>query len=172
MRLAQRASIVLLAADSLENKQIGERLNHTLQTAGRWRDRYAEHGLAGIEKDAPRPGRKRRISEARRAEVVRKTLHEKPEGQTHWSRSMMAGAAGLSESTIGRIWKEHGLKPHLVQTFKLLRDPKFVEKPRDIVGLYLSPPEHPRGALVLCCDEKSQVRTLDRTRLPGGRACR
>lgn len=163
VRLAQRASIVLLAADGLENKQIGERLGITRQTAGRWRDRYAARGLPGIEKDAPRPGRKRRITDKRRAAVVRKTLEEKPEGQTHWSRSTMAKATGLSESTVGRIWKEHGLKPHRVETFKLSKDPKFVEKLRDIVGLYLSPPEH---ALVLCCDEKSQVQALDRTQ-PG-----
>jgi len=163
VRLAQRASIVLCAADGLENKQIGERLGITRQTAGRWRDRYATHGLAGIEKDAPRPGRKRRIDDKQRAAVVRKTLHETPEGQTHWSRSTMSKATGLSESTIGRIWREHGLKPHRIETFKLSRDPKFVEKLRDIVGLYLSPPEH---ALVLCCDEKSQVQALDRTQ-PG-----
>jgi transposase len=160
VRLAQRASIVLLAADGLENKQIGQRLGITRQTAGRWRDRYAAHGLAGIEKDAPRPGRKRRIDDKQRAAVVRKTLHETPEGQTHWSRSTMAAATGLSDSTIGRIWKEHGLKPHLVQTFKLSNDPKFVEKLNDIVGLYLSPPEH---AIVLSCDEKSQIQALDRT---------
>jgi transposase len=160
VRLAQRASIVLLAADGLENKQIGQRLGITRQTAGRWRDRYATHGLAGIETDAPRPGRKRRISDAQRAAVVRKTLHETPEGQTHWSRSTMAAATGLSDSTIGRIWKEHGLKPHRVQTFKLSNDPRFVEKLEDIIGLYLSPPEH---AIVLSCDEKSQIQALDRT---------
>lgn len=163
VRLVQRASIVLLAAQGLENKQIGQRLGITRQTAGRWRDRYAAHGLPGIEKDAPRPGRKRRIADKQRAAVVRKTLNDMPEGQTHWSRSTMSKATGLSESTIGRIWKEHGLKPHLAETFKLSKDPKFVEKLRDIVGLYLSPPEH---ALVLCCDEKSQVQALDRTQ-PG-----
>lgn len=163
VRLAQRASVVLLAAEGLENKQIGERLGITRQTAGRWRDRYAAHGLSGIEKDAPRPGRKRRINDPQRAAVVRKTLNDKPEGQTHWSRSTMSKATGLSESTIGRIWREHGLKPHRVETFKLSKDPRFVEKLRDIVGLYLAPPEH---ALVLCCDEKSQVQALDRTQ-PG-----
>lgn len=163
VRLAQRASIVLLAAQGMENKQIGERLGITRQRAGRWRDRYAAHGLSGIEKDAPRPGRKRRITDKQRAAVVRKTLNEKPEGQTHWSRATMSKATGLSESTIGRIWREHGLKPHRVETFKLSKDPRFVEKLRDIVGLYLSPPEH---ALVLCCDEKSQVQALDRTQ-PG-----
>lgn len=136
VRLAQRASIVLLAADGLENRQIGERLGITRQTAGRWRDRYAANGLAGIEKDAPRGGRKRQITDEQRAAVVRKTLNEKPEGQTHWSRSTMSKATGLSESTIGRIWKEHGLKPHRVETFKLSNDPQFVEKLNDIVGLY------------------------------------
>jgi transposase len=117
-------------------------------------------GLAGIEKDAPRKGRKRQIDDKKRAAVVNKTLHEKPEGQTHWSRSTMAKATGLSDSTIGRIWKEHGLKPHRVETFKLSNDPAFVEKLEDIVGLYLHPPEH---AIVLSCDEKSQIQALDRT---------
>lgn len=160
VRLAQRASIVLHAADGLENKQIGDLLGVTRQTAGRWRDRYAASGLKGIEKDAPRPGRKRRIGERQRAAVVRKTLREKPEGQTHWSRSTMAAATGLSESTVGRIWREHGIKPHRFETFKLSNDPRFVEKLHDIVGLYLSPPEH---AVVLSCDEKSQIQALDRT---------
>lgn len=160
VRLAERAAIVLHAADGLENQQIGELMGISRQKAGRWRDRYAERGLAGIEKDAPRPGRKRRINDKQRVAVVRKTLHEKPEGQTHWSRSTMAAATGLSDSTIGRIWKEHGLKPHLVQTFKLSNDPDFVEKLNDIVGLYVSPPAH---AIVLSCDEKSQIQALDRT---------
>jgi len=135
----------------------------TRQKAGRWRNRYAERGVAGIEKDAPRSGRIPRIKPAKRADVVHKTLHEKPEGHTHWSRSTMAAATGLSQSTIGRIWREHGLKPHLVKTFKLSNDPKFAEKLNDIVGLYLSPPEH---AIVLSCDEKSQIQALDRTQ-PG-----
>jgi len=163
VRLAQRASIVLLAADGLENQQIAAQLRITRQTAVRWRDRYAAHGLAGIEKDAPRPGRKRRITEQQRAAVVRKTLQETPEGHTHWSRSTMAKATGLSDSTVGRIWREHGLKPHLVDTFKLSNDPRFVEKLTDVIGLYLSPPEH---AIVLSCDEKSQIQALDRTQ-PG-----
>jgi len=160
VRLAERATIVLHAADGLDNQQIGATLGISRQKAGRWRDRYAALGLAGIEKDAPRPGRKRRISDKQRAAVVRKTLKETTEGQTHWSRSTMAAATGLSDSTIGRIWKEHGLKPHLVETFKLSNDPKFVEKLNDIVALYMSPPEH---AIVLSCDEKSQIQTLDRT---------
>lgn len=163
VRLAERAAIVLHAADGLENQQIGTVMGISRQKAGRWRDRYAAHGLAGIEKDAPRPGRKRRIDDKRRAAVVRKTLKQTPEGQTHWSRATMAAATGLSESTIGRIWREHGLKPHRVETFKLSNDPRFVEKLEDIVGLYLSPPEH---AIVLSCDEKSQIQALDRTQ-PG-----
>ena len=163
VRLAERAAIVLLAADGLENQDIAAQLGITRQKAGRWRSRYAQRRLAGIEKDAPRPGRRRRVDEQQRAAVVRKTLRETPKGQTHWSRTTMAAATGLSPSTIGRIWREHGLKPHLVGTFKLSNDPQFVEKLKDIVGLYLSPPEH---ALVLSCDEKSQIQALDRTQ-PG-----
>lgn len=160
VRLAERAQIVLHAADGWQNKQIAEAMEITRQKVSLWRKRYAERELAGIEKDAPRPGRFPTITAKRRAEVVRKTLEDKPDGHTHWSRSTMAAATGLSESTIGRIWKEHGLKPHLVKTFKLSNDPRFVEKLNDIVGLYLSPPEH---AIVLSCDEKSQIQALDRT---------
>jgi transposase len=160
VRLAERAKVVLHAADGLENQEIGSALGISRQKAGRWRDRYAERGLAGIETDAPRPGRKRRIDDRQRAAVVRRTLKEKPEGHTHWSRSTMAAATGLSESTVGRIWREHGLKPHRVETFKLSSDPRFAEKLGDIIGLYVSPPEH---AVVLSCDEKSQIQALDRT---------
>ncbi len=163
VRLAERAKIVLLANDGLENLQIAAKLSISRPKARRWRDRYARLGLAGIEKDAPRPGRNRSIDDEQRTVIVRKTLHEKPEGQTHWSRSTMAKASGVSDSTVGRIWREHGLKPHLVETFKLSNDPKFVEKLKDIVGLYVSPPEH---AVVLSCDEKSQIQALDRTQ-PG-----
>lgn len=160
VRLAERAAIVLLAADGLESQEIAVELNISRQKAGRWRDRYATHGLAGIEKDAPRPGRRRRITDKQRAAVAKKTVSEKPPGQTHWSRSTMAKETGLSDSTIGRIWREHGLKPHIVKTFKVSNDPKFVEKLKDVVGLYISPPEH---AIVLSCDEKSQIQALDRT---------
>lgn len=160
VRLAERAQIVLHAADGMEDKAIGEAMGIARQKASRWRNRYAALGLAGIEKDAPRPGRKRRIDADQRAAVVNKTLQEKPEGQTHWSRSTMAKATGLSDSTVGRIWREHGIKPHLIETFKLSNDPAFVEKLQDIVGLYLHPPEH---AIVLSCDEKSQIQALDRT---------
>lgn len=163
VRLAERAQIVLHAADGLQDKQIAGEMGIPRQKAARWRKRFFKLGLAGIEKDAPRGGRKRTITDEQRAMVVKKTLHEKPEGHTHWSRSTMAKATGISDTTIGRIWREHGLKPHLVQTFKLSNDPKFTEKLKDIVGLYLNPPEH---AVVLCCDEKSQIQALDRTQ-PG-----
>jgi transposase len=160
VRVAERAAIVLLAADKLENQEIAAVMGISRQKAGRWRSRYAAHGLKGIETDAPRSGRFPQISAARRADVVRRTLHETPEGQTHWSRATMAAATGLSDSTIGRIWREHGLKPHRVTAFKLSNDPRFVEKLNDIVGLYLNPPDH---AIVLSCDEKSQIQALDRT---------
>jgi transposase len=163
VRLMERATIVLHAAEGLEDQEIGEKMGITRQKAGRWRKRYAKLGLAGIEKDAPRSGRKLRIDAQQRAAVINKTLKEKPEGHTHWSRSTMAKATGLSDSTVGRIWREHGIKPHLVETFKLSNDPQFVEKLKDIIGLYVAPPEH---AVVLSCDEKSQIQALDRTQ-PG-----
>jgi transposase len=161
--LVERAKIVLCAAQGLDNQEIAAQLGISRQKAGRWRDRYARSGLSGIEKDAPRPGRLPAISKARKARVVSKTLREKPPGATHWSRRRMSEVAGISESSVGRIWRAHGLKPHLIKSFKLSNDPRFVEKLEDIVGLYLSPPEH---AIVLCCDEKSQVQALDRTQ-PG-----
>lgn len=163
VRLSERAKIVLLASEGLENIEIASRLGITRQKAGRWRDRYADSGLSGIEQDAPRPGRGRLIRESTIKEVVSKTLEEKPANATHWSRSRMSAATGLSESTIGRIWKNHGLKPHLIGTFKLSNDKQFAEKLEDIIGLYLSPPEH---AVVFSCDEKSQIQALDRTQ-PG-----
>src|SRR6185312_5742375 len=132
VRVAERAAIVLHAADGLEDKQIGQRMGIARQKAARWRKRFAKMGLPGIEKDAPRPGRKRRIDQKTRVAVVNKTLRERPEGQTHWSRSTMARATGLSDSTVGRIWREHGLKPHRVETFKLSTDPQFVEKLTDV----------------------------------------
>ena len=162
-RLVERAAVVLLAAEGLENIEIAQRLDITRQKIGRWRNRFAEHGLKGIERDAPRRGRIPSISKSKKEEVVRKTLEQTPPHATHWSRSSMAEASGLSESTIGRIWKTHGLKPQLSKTFKLSNDKRFVEKLENVVGLYLNPPEH---ALVLSCDEKSQMQALDRTQ-PG-----
>lgn len=162
-RLVQRAQIVLLASEGKENREIAADLGIMRHTVGRWRNRYARFGLAAIEKDAPRSGRLPTITKEVVQEVIRKTTQETPLGATHWSTRSMARAMGLSASTIRRIWKQHGLKPHLVRTFKLSNDSRFVEKLEDIIGLYLNPPEH---ALVLCVDEKSQIQALDRTQ-PG-----
>jgi transposase len=163
VRLAERSRIVLLAAQGKTNEAIAEELAISRQKAGRWRSRYSEHGLAGIERDAPRPGRNPQIAEQTIEEVITLTTQYQPEDATHWSRRLMAGAIGISESSVGRIWKAHGLKPHLVKTFKLSNDKQFVEKLEDVVGLYLSPPEN---AVVFSCDEKSQMQALDRTQ-PG-----
>jgi len=163
VRLAERAMMILYAAQGMRNDQIGMAMGISRQKVGRWRERYAQMGLEGIEKDALRPGRFPKVSAQDQASIVKKTLGEKPKAGTHWSQRSMAREMGLSPATIGRIWKSHGLKPHRVETFKLSNDKQFVEKPEAIVGLYLSPPEH---ALVLSCDEKSQIQALDRTQ-PG-----
>lgn len=160
VRLAERARIVLLAAEGLENQEIGERLNMSRQKVGRWRTRYAKKGFSGIEKDGQRSGRPAIHPRSVQDEVIRKTQEETPQNATHWSRQSMAKALGISASTVGRIWRVHGLKPHMVSVFKLSNDKHFVEKLEDIVGLYLSPPEH---AIILSCDEKSQIQALDRT---------
>jgi transposase len=162
-RVVERARVVLLAAAGLENKQIARRMGITPEKAARWRKRFLAGGIAALQKDAPRPGRTRTITDRRVKKVVEMTLHQKPANATHWSTRTMAAAAGISEASVRRIWRAHGLKPHQVRTFKLSRDPKFTEKLEDIVGLYLNPPEH---ALVLCADEKSQIQALDRTQ-PG-----
>jgi transposase len=162
-RVVERARIVLLAAEGLENKQIARRMGVTREKAARWRDRFLAGGIVALEKDAPRPGRTRTITNRRVKKVVEMTLHQKPARATHWSTRTMAAAAGISEASVRRIWRAHGLKPHQVRAFKLSRDPEFTEKLKDIVGLYLNPPEH---ALVLCADEKSQIQALDRTQ-PG-----
>jgi transposase len=128
---------------------------------GRWRERYAEGGVAAIERDLPRGGRPPKVDAA---EVVRLTTQTLPAAATHWSTRSLAAKVGVSDTTVLRVWHRHGLKPHLVETFKVSRDPRFAEKLEDIVGLYLNPPEH---ALVLCCDEKSQVQALDRTQRHG-----
>jgi transposase len=163
VRFALRAKMVLMAAEGMSDVSIASQLNVSRQAVARWRGRFASLGIGGIEKDAPRPGRKPKISVAKIQRVVRMTTQEKPSDATHWSTRSMARASGLSEATVRRIWKKHGLKPHLVRNFKLSNDPLFAEKVEDIVGLYLNPPEH---ALVLCADEKSQVQALDRTQ-PG-----
>ena len=163
VRLAERSAIILLAAQGKENIAIATQLKITRQKVARWRDRYATQGITGIEKDAPRSGRIPQISAASKQQVIEKTLQEKPAAATQWSRRTMAATSGLSDSTIGRIWKAHGLKPHLSRTFKLSNDKQFAEKLEAIVGLYLNPPEH---AVVFSCDEKSQIQALDRTQ-PG-----
>ena len=163
VRLAERSAIVLLAASGEQSIAIAARLKITRQKVARWRARYASAGIQGIERDAPRSGRIPRIPDANKKQVIEKTLHEKPAAATQWSRSTMAAASGLSDSTIGRIWKAHGLKPHLSRTFKLSNDTQFAQKLETIVGLYLNPPEH---AVVFSCDEKSQIQALDRTQ-PG-----
>ena len=144
VRLARRASIVLLAADGLDNHRIGEILGVDRIQAGRWRQRYAVGGLKAIERDLPRGGRKPKIDPA---EIVRLTTQTKPQAATQWSTRTLAAVAGVSDTTIQRIWTARGLKPHRVKRFQVSRDPKFAEKLEDIVGLYMAPPEH---ALVLC----------------------
>ena len=150
VRLAQRSKMILQAAAGLSDSRIGVELGVKRQTVARWRSRFNRLGLPGIEKDAPRPGRKPQISAKRVKQIVRMTTQEKPSDATHWSTRSMAHVAGISEASVRRIWKKHGLKPHLLRRFKLSKDPLFAEKVADIVGLYLNPPEH---ALVLSVDE-------------------
>jgi transposase len=163
VRFAQRAKIVLLAACGMQDIEIAEQVGTTRQRSARWRARFLRFGIEGLKQDAARPGRRKKISAQKVTSIVRKTLEETPANATHWSTRTMAEVAGVSERTVRRIWKTHGLKPHLHRTFKLSNDKQFVEKLEDIVGLYLTPPEH---ALVLSCDEKSQIQALDRTQ-PG-----
>ncbi len=160
VRAARRARIVLLAGAGLGDREIARQLDIGRIQAARWRGRFAAGGVEAIVADLPRSGRKPRIDAA---EIVRMTTQMKPEGATHWSTRKLAAQLGISDTTVLKVWQANGLKPHLVETFKVSRDPKFAEKLEDIVGLYMSPPEH---ALVLCCDEKSQVQALDRTQ-PG-----
>jgi transposase len=157
--LAQRAQIVLLAASGESNVAIAARMGMRRQTAARWRKRFIAKRCEGLL-DEPRPGTPRTVRDKKVEEIVRRTLEDKPRDATHWSRSSMAQAAGVSGSTVGRIWRAFGLQPHRVDTFKLSKDPLFIEKVRDIVGLYLDPPDR---AMVLCVDEKSQIQALDRT---------
>jgi transposase len=152
-----------LAAAGKQDLEIAAEVSISNQKAARWRKRFLEMGLTGLERDAPRPGRTPTITSAKVQEVVRKTTQEKPVNATHWSTRTMAEAAGLSEKSVRRIWHKHGLKPHLSRTFKVSNDPEFADKLEAIVGLYLNPPEH---AIVLCADEKSQIQALDRTQ-PG-----
>jgi len=162
-RQVERARIVLRAADGWQDKEIAAELGITAETAGRWRNRFLSGGIPALQKDAPRPGRPHSVPPERVKQVIDKTTQEKPPAATHWSTRTMAAAVGVSEATVRRIWHAHGLKPHLVRTFKVSKDPRFAEKLETIVGLYLHPPEH---AMVLCVDEKSQIQALDRTQ-PG-----
>ena len=160
LRLIQRAQVVRMAADGVLNQDIAAELGISRPTVQLWRERFLALRLPGLEKDAPRPGRIPKISARKIAAVVEATLHTTPPTATHWSTRTMAKAQGLSEATVRRIWRQHRLKPHLVETFKLSRDKRFLEKLCDVVGLYLNPPGK---ALVLCVDEKSQIQALDRT---------
>jgi transposase len=158
MRLALRAKIVLYAAQGKLNHEIAALLGIHRDKVSRWRRRYSQKGFPGIEKDFPRGGRKPKEGVARL--IVQKTTQERPSNATHWSTRTMARAVGVSAATVNRVWKQTGLKPHLVKTFKVSRDKHFTEKLLDVVGLYLNPPEH---ALVLSADEKSQIQALNRT---------
>jgi transposase len=169
-KVVWRARIVLLAAEGLKASAIAAATGKSQLTVRRWRRRFLAKGVAGLLKDASRPGRRKPLTAEKIAEVVHLTLHAKPPNATHWSVRTMAPVAGLSASSIQRIWSAHGLKPHLTKTFKLSNDKHFVENDKhfvekviDVVGLYLDPPDK---ALVLSLDEKSQIQALDRTQ-PG-----
>lgn len=162
-RQVERARIVLRAADGWRDKDIASELGITAEKAARWRNRFLQAGIAALREDAPRPGRPRTVLSDKVKQIVDKTTQEKPVATTHWSSRTMAAAVGVSEATVRRIWHAHGLKPHLVRTFKISNDPQFAEKLEAVVGLYLNPPEH---AMVFCVDEKSQIQVLDRTQ-PG-----
>jgi len=163
LRLVQRANIIKMAAEGIYNHNISSHLDISRPTVQLWRQRFLSLRCAGLEKDAPRPGRLPEISAKKIKNVVEATLHTTPPQATHWSTRTMAQAQGISEATVRRIWKQHNLKPHLVKTFKISRDKQFIEKLYDVVGLYVNPPVK---SLVLCVDEKSQIQALDRTQ-PG-----
>ena len=160
MSIAQRSRIVLLAADGLDSKLIASRVGVHEATVGKWRRRYIERGINGLI-DEPRPGAPRKIGDADVEAVVVKTLEETPTDATHWSTRDLAKKVGMSPSSVGRIWHAFGLKPWLTDTFKLSEDPQFIDKLRDVVGLYMYPPEH---AVVICVDEKTSIQALDRTK--------
>jgi transposase len=157
--LGLRCRIVLAAASGQQSKDIAAALGCNRNTVGKWRGRFVGRGLDGLH-DEPRPGKPRSVSDEDVERVIVKTLEEKPRDATHWSTRSMAKATGMSQSAVSRIWRAFGVKPHQSETFKLSPDPLFIEKVRDIVGLYLNPPD---AAVVLCVDEKSQIQALDRT---------
>jgi transposase len=157
--LAQRSRIVLLAADGLSNTEVAERLGVHRNMVAKWRSRFVRDRLDGLV-DEPRPGRPRRITDEQVEEVIVRTLESTPRDATHWSTRSMAQEVGLNQTAVARIWKAFGLQPHRQETWKLSKDPQFIAKVRDVVGLYVNPPER---AVVLCVDEKSQIQALDRT---------
>jgi transposase len=158
-QIALRAQIVLACAGDDDNKVIAKRLRVSKQMVCRWRGRFAAHGIDGLY-DEPRPGAPRRITDAQVEKAVVATLESTPRGETHWSTRSLAKHTGLSPSTVGRVWRAFGLQPHRTETHKLSKDPLLVPKVRDIVGLYMNPPDR---AVVLCIDEKSQIQALNRT---------
>jgi transposase len=157
--LAQRSRVVLLAAEGLNNTEIAARLGVYRPMVTKWRNRFGEHRLDGLL-DEPRPGQPRTVTDEQVEEVITKTLESTPQNATHWSTRSMAAEVGLTQSAVHRIWKAFGLQPHRQDTWKLSKDPQFVAKVKDVVGVYLNPPER---AVVLCVDEKSQIQALDRT---------
>ncbi len=161
VRLVQRAKIIRMSADGLFNHDIAQQLGISRPTVQLWRERFLALRLTGLEKDAPRPGRLPRIRQQKITAIVNATLQTTPAHATHWSLRSMAQSQGISKDSVWRIWKQHNLKPHLIETFKLSKDKRFVEKLHDVVGLYLNPPDK---ALILCVDEKSQIQALERTR--------
>ena len=162
-KIVLRAKIVLKIIEGLKKKHIAEQLGTSRPTVNLWVKRYEKGGIEAILVDAPRPGRKPKTLEEKEKNIIEATLHSKPANATHWSVRQMAESQDVSRMTVHRIWKKYNLKPHMIRTFKISNDPEFVEKVRDIVGLYLNPPDK---ALVLCVDEKSQIQALDRTQ-PG-----
>jgi transposase len=159
-KVVLRARIILGGSEGVSNNHLAKQLSITRPTVLLWRQRFAHARVAGLLRDAPRPGRRRRIRARQVEAIVNATLHATPRDATHWSSRTLARAQGVSEATVRRIWRAHGLQPHRTETFKLSRDPHFVHKLRDVVGLYLNPPDK---ALVLCVDEKGQIQALDRT---------
>ncbi|MCC6507083.1 MAG: IS630 family transposase [Aquimonas sp.] len=160
VRVALRAKIILAASTGLENTEIASELGVTRETVGRWRDRFIEAGVEGITQDLPRGGRKPTARSKAEGQIIEVTTQRKPLNATHWSTRSLAEELGVTQSMVHRVWKANGLKPHLVKTFKVSNDPHFEEKLRDIVGLYMNPPEN---ALVLSADEKTSIQALDRT---------
>lgn len=163
VRVVTRARIVLAASRDVENKEIAIELGVSRETVGRWRSRFAEEGVGGLLKDLPRGGRKPTARSKVEGRIIHVTTQERPENATHWSTRALAKNLGVTQSMIHRVWTANGLKPHLIKTFKISNDPHFEAKLRDVVGLYLNPPEN---ALVLSADEKTSIQALDRTQ-PG-----